>query len=161
MPELTGIWWKIYPARNEIWVFITGNPRIWWCCDGGKRIYKGNKISRMYERYNMRHKNIEAETKSRIYKAMMKPRISYIAETWPNPEKTKQLLETTEVKVLRKITGWRLCWRQREPFWYIWWVRFLICSFSRTYGGRVLVVISILEADLLANNLLTFVYGTL
>ena len=46
---------------------------------------------------------MEIETKSRIYKAAIRPILTYTAETRPETSKTKQILETTEMKVVRKI----------------------------------------------------------
>ncbi|XP_057660707.1 uncharacterized protein LOC130896542 [Diorhabda carinulata] len=47
-----------------------------------------------------KNKHLTKETKSRIYKTTLRPIMIYIAETRPD---TKRLLETTEMKVLRKI----------------------------------------------------------
>lgn len=61
-----------------------------------------------------RNKNIKVETKSRIYKAMVRPTMTYTAETRPDTTKTKQLLETTEMRVLRRMTGKTLLDRERS-----------------------------------------------
>ena len=45
------------------------------------------------------------ETKSKINKAAIRPILTYTAETRPETSKTKQILETTEMKVMRKIAG--------------------------------------------------------
>ena len=52
-----------------------------------------------------RNKNIGIEAKSGIYKTAIRPIMTYTAETRPETEKTKRLLETTEIKVLRGIAG--------------------------------------------------------
>ena len=52
-----------------------------------------------------RNKNIGIEAKSRIYKTAIRPIMTYTAETRPETAKTKRLLETTEIKVLRGIAG--------------------------------------------------------
>ena len=44
-----------------------------------------------------------ALTKSKIYKTAIRPIMTYTAETRPKTAKTKRLLETTEMKVLRGI----------------------------------------------------------
>ena len=61
-----------------------------------------------------RNRNIGTETKSRIYKAVIRPIMTYTAETRPDTSKTKQLLETTEMRVLRRITGKTLFDRERS-----------------------------------------------
>ncbi|XP_015177010.1 PREDICTED: uncharacterized protein LOC107066683 [Polistes dominula] len=50
-----------------------------------------------------RNKNIRTETKARIYKTTIRPIMTYCAETRPDSAKIKRLLETTEMKILRKI----------------------------------------------------------
>ena len=52
-----------------------------------------------------RNKNIGLEAKSRIYKTAIRPIMTCTAETRPETTKTKRLLETTEIKVLRGIAG--------------------------------------------------------
>ena len=52
-----------------------------------------------------RNKNIGLEAKSRIYKTAIRPIMTYTAETRPETAKTKILLKTTEMKVLRGIAG--------------------------------------------------------
>ena len=47
------------------------------------------------------NKNIGIEAKSRIYKTAIRPIMTYTAETRPETAKTKRLLGTTEIKVLR------------------------------------------------------------
>ena len=54
------------------------------------------------------------ETKSIIYKAAIRPILTYTAETRPETLKTKQILETTEMKVVRKIAGRTLFDRKRS-----------------------------------------------
>lgn len=60
------------------------------------------------------NKNIGIEAKTRIYKTTVRPIITYTAETRPETSKTKRLLETTEMKVLRRITGKTLLDRERS-----------------------------------------------
>ena len=54
------------------------------------------------------------ETKARIYKATVRPIMTYTAETRPDTAKTKELLETTEMRVLRRIAGKTLLDRERN-----------------------------------------------
>ncbi|KAK9887098.1 hypothetical protein WA026_020042 [Henosepilachna vigintioctopunctata] len=61
-----------------------------------------------------RNKHIGIEAKARIYKATVRPIMTYTAETRPETTKTRRLLETTEMKVLRRITGKTLLNRERS-----------------------------------------------
>ncbi|CAG9840097.1 unnamed protein product [Diabrotica balteata] len=47
-----------------------------------------------------KNKQIRQNTKTRIYKAAIRPILTYTAETRPDTSKTKRLLETTEMKIL-------------------------------------------------------------
>lgn len=60
------------------------------------------------------NKHLRTETKARIYKAAIRPIMTYTAETRPDTTKTKRLLETCEMKVLRKIAGKTLLDRERS-----------------------------------------------
>ena len=46
-----------------------------------------------------------AESKIKIYKAVVRPIMTYCAETRADTTKTKQLLRTTEMNTLRAILG--------------------------------------------------------
>ena len=61
-----------------------------------------------------RNRNIGTGTKSRIYKAVIRPIMTYIAKTRTDTSNTKQLLETTEMRVLSRITGKTLFVRKRS-----------------------------------------------
>lgn len=61
-----------------------------------------------------KNKYLQTETKSRIYKATIRPIMTYTAETRPDTTKTKRILETGEMKVLRKIVGKTLLDRERN-----------------------------------------------
>ncbi|XP_056642632.1 uncharacterized protein LOC130449023 [Diorhabda sublineata] len=52
-----------------------------------------------------RNKHIGIEAKSRIYKATVRPIMTYTVETRPETAKTKRMMETAEMKVLRRIAG--------------------------------------------------------
>ena len=60
------------------------------------------------------NKHMGIETKLRIYKAAIRPILKYTVETRPKTSKTKQILETTEMKVVRKIAGRTLFDRKRS-----------------------------------------------
>lgn len=51
-----------------------------------------------------KNKHIEVEAKSRIYKSAIRSIMTYATETRPDTTKIKRLLETSEMKILRKIT---------------------------------------------------------
>ncbi|XP_044744651.1 uncharacterized protein LOC123306625 [Coccinella septempunctata] len=59
-----------------------------------------------------RNKHIRTETKSRIYKSVVRPVMTYTAETRPQTSKTQRYLETSEMKTLRKIAGKTLWHRE-------------------------------------------------
>ena len=50
-------------------------------------------------------KNVTVESKIKIYKAVVRPIMTYGAETRAAPTKTKRLLRTTEMNTLRAILG--------------------------------------------------------
>lgn len=52
-----------------------------------------------------RNKHLRIETKARIYKAVVRPVMTYTAETRPETRRTQRYLETSEMKTLRKIAG--------------------------------------------------------
>ena len=65
-----------------------------------------NKVARVaacLDNTIWRNKHMRIETKARIYKATIRPIMTYTAET--RPETTKTMLETTEIKILRKLAG--------------------------------------------------------
>ena len=51
-----------------------------------------------------RNKHMRIETKARIYKATIRPIMTYTAEIRPETTKTRRMLETTEIKILRIIS---------------------------------------------------------
>lgn len=66
------------------------------------------KAARMAECLNdtiWKNKYIGTEVKSRIYKSVIRPLMTYTAETRPETAQTKRLLETSEMRILRKIAG--------------------------------------------------------
>ncbi|XP_043496141.1 uncharacterized protein LOC122520182 [Polistes fuscatus] len=60
-----------------------------------------------------RNKHLRIDTKSRIYKATIRPILTYAVETRPETSKTRQMMEAAEMKIIRRITGKSLWDRQR------------------------------------------------
>ncbi|XP_057671965.1 uncharacterized protein LOC130903732 [Diorhabda carinulata] len=60
------------------------------------------------------NKHIEIEAKSRIYKATVRPIMTYTAEIRTETAKTKRIIEIAEIKVLRRIAGKTLLDRERS-----------------------------------------------
>ena len=50
-----------------------------------------------------RNKYMRTETKSNIYKATVRPVMTYALETRAETQRIRQILEASEMKVLRKI----------------------------------------------------------
>ena len=97
-------WWKNHTASNEIQISRNINLGI---SDVGAEVREQTqKTTRIVGCLNdtiWRNRNIGTETKSRIYKAVIRPIMTYTAETGPNTSKIKQLLETTKMRVLRTL----------------------------------------------------------
>ena len=49
------------------------------------------------------NKHLRKETKVRIYKSVVRPILTYTAETRPETAKTTQILEAAEMRTLRRI----------------------------------------------------------
>jgi len=60
------------------------------------------------------NKEMGTKAKSQIYKTCIRPILSYSIETRPDTRKTKQILRTNEMKILRNITNKRLTDRIRS-----------------------------------------------
>lgn len=61
-----------------------------------------------------RNKYLRTESKVRIYKAAIRPILTYVAETRPETSKTRQIMEATEMKIVRRIAGRTLLDRERS-----------------------------------------------
>lgn len=61
-------------------------------------------IGKVRNGYKIGNHNITI-LKSRIYKFAIRSLMTYTAETRPDTTQTKKLLETSEMRILRKITG--------------------------------------------------------
>lgn len=79
-----------------------------------RQTIKASRIAGCLNDTIWRNKHIGIEVKSRIYKATIRPIMTYTAETRPTTAKTKQLMESAEMKVARKIAGKTLLDRERS-----------------------------------------------
>lgn len=69
-------------------------------------MYQANKAARIAGCMNdiiWKNKYLNKETKTRIYKAVIRPISTYACEVRADTSKTKQILETNEMNILRKI----------------------------------------------------------
>ncbi|CAG9830511.1 unnamed protein product [Diabrotica balteata] len=66
---------------------------------------KANKAAESLNDTIWKNKHQRQDTKSRIYKAAIRPILTYTEKSRPDTSKTRrlQLLETTEMKILRRI----------------------------------------------------------
>jgi len=64
---------------------------------------KASKISGCLNETIWSNKYLRTEAKVRIYKNIVRPTLTYAAETRTDTAKTRQLLEVTEMKTLRRI----------------------------------------------------------
>ncbi|CAG9835898.1 unnamed protein product [Diabrotica balteata] len=78
------------------------------------QVQKANKIAGCLNNTIWRNPHINTDVKSRIYKATIRPIMTYTSETRPDTSKTQQLLETAEMRLLRRITGNTLRDRMRS-----------------------------------------------
>jgi len=74
------------------------------CGNIKKEVNKANRLAGCRNDTIWR-KYLQKETKVRIYKAIVRPIMTYIAETRPDTEKIRDMLEIAEIKMLRRITG--------------------------------------------------------
>lgn len=79
-----------------------------------QQVTKANKVAGCLNDVIWRNKYLRQDTKARIYKTTIRPIMTYTSETRPDTSKTKQLLETTEMKILRRISGKTLLDRERS-----------------------------------------------
>ncbi|CAG9827423.1 unnamed protein product, partial [Diabrotica balteata] len=64
------------------------------------QVNRANRAADCLNKTIWRNKNIGKETKGRIYKTVIRPIMTYAAETRPDTERTKRMLETAEMKTL-------------------------------------------------------------
>ena len=69
------------------------------------RIMKANRVAGCLNTTIWYNNNLTKGTKTRIYKSVVRPILTYASETTVETTKTRQRIETTEMKVLRKIAG--------------------------------------------------------
>ncbi|XP_057653803.1 uncharacterized protein LOC130892403 [Diorhabda carinulata] len=103
------------PARNDIkylGIELTGYGDIE--TEVRQQTIKAARVAGCLNDTVWKNKYISIEAKSRAYKTVIRPIMTYSAETRPDTAKTKRLLETSEMKALRKITGKTLLDRERS-----------------------------------------------
>ncbi|CAG9841110.1 unnamed protein product [Diabrotica balteata] len=64
------------------------------------QVNRANRDTGCLNKRIWRNKNIGKETKGRIYKTVIRPIMTYAAETRPDTERTKRMLETAKMKTL-------------------------------------------------------------
>jgi hypothetical protein len=79
-----------------------------------QQINKANRIAGCLKHTIWRNKHLRTETKAKIYKTVVRPIMTYTAETRPDTTRTKRMMETCEMKIVRDITGKTLWDRQRS-----------------------------------------------
>ncbi|XP_050500998.1 uncharacterized protein LOC126880959 [Diabrotica virgifera virgifera] len=80
-----------------------------------EQINKTNRISECLVKYIIwRNTHLRSETKAKTYRIVVRPNMTYTAETGPDSTRTKRLMETCEMKIVRNITGKSLWNRQRS-----------------------------------------------
>lgn len=79
-----------------------------------QQVNKANRVAGCLNDTIWRNKHIGVETKTRIYKATIRPIMTYAGETRPETSKTRRLMETAEMKVLRRILGKTLLDQERS-----------------------------------------------
>ncbi|XP_044749727.1 uncharacterized protein LOC123310328 [Coccinella septempunctata] len=78
------------------------------------QVARANKVAGCLNNTIWKNRNLRMETKTPIYKTTIRPIMIYTAETRPDTFKTRRLLETTEMRVLRRITGKTMRDRERS-----------------------------------------------
>ncbi|CAG9828580.1 unnamed protein product [Diabrotica balteata] len=78
------------------------------------QVIRANRATGCLNQTIWRNKNIGKYTKDRIYKTNIRPIMTYAAETRPDAERTKRMLEIAEMKTLKKIDGKTLWDRARS-----------------------------------------------
>lgn len=100
--------WKtlISNTTTEIEISPSRTIGIWRYLRKGETTNNtGNKSCWSLNETLKKNKHIGIEVRLIIYKTVIKLIMSYTAETRPDTIKTKRIMETSEMKVLRKITG--------------------------------------------------------
>ncbi|KAK9881036.1 hypothetical protein WA026_014379 [Henosepilachna vigintioctopunctata] len=70
-----------------------------------EQIMRANKIAGSLNDLIWTNNHLNVSTKSRIYKTTLRPILTYMAETKSDSDKTTRILDKTEMKILRRITG--------------------------------------------------------
>lgn len=79
-----------------------------------QQVVRANKIAGCLNDSIWRNGHLNLDTKSRIYRSTIRPIMAYTAETRPDTTRTKRMLETAEMKILRRIAGKTLFDRERS-----------------------------------------------
>lgn len=70
-----------------------------------QRTMKAARVSGFLRDVTWKNKYLTTESKSRIYKTMVRPIMTYTAETHVSTSRIKQMMRTTEMNTLRAIVG--------------------------------------------------------
>lgn len=84
-------------------VMITSHKDL--IAEVNQQIVKASRISGSLNDTIWNNKYLQLETKTRIYKTVVRPILTYGAETRAETTRSKQLINTVEMKTLRKIVG--------------------------------------------------------
>lgn len=79
-----------------------------------EQIIKGNRIAGCLNYSIWYNKHLKQDSKVRIYKSIIRPILTYAAETRSETIRTQQQLEVAEMRVLRKITNHTLLDKERN-----------------------------------------------
>ncbi|XP_060516976.1 uncharacterized protein LOC132696257 [Cylas formicarius] len=79
-----------------------------------QQVAKANKVAGCLNDVIWRNKHLKKHTKVRVYKTTIRLIMTYTAETKSDTAQTRRLLETTEMKILRRISGKTLLYRERN-----------------------------------------------
>ncbi|XP_060524527.1 uncharacterized protein LOC132700944 [Cylas formicarius] len=79
-----------------------------------QQVAKANKVAGCLNDVIWRNKHLKKHTEVRVCKTTIRPIMTYTAETRSDTAKTSRLLETTEMKILRRISAKTLLDRERN-----------------------------------------------
>jgi hypothetical protein len=69
------------------------------------QINKTNRVVKCLNNTIWKNKHLSVDTKSKIYKSVVRTITTYTAETRPETTMTQRILKTAEMEALRKITN--------------------------------------------------------
>ncbi|XP_050512890.1 uncharacterized protein LOC126888582 [Diabrotica virgifera virgifera] len=79
-----------------------------------QQVKKANRIAGCLKYTIWCNTHLRTETKPKIYRTVIRPIMTYTTETRPGTTRTKRLMQTCEMKIVRDITGKSLWDRQRS-----------------------------------------------